>query len=106
LAAGVVWLAGLVALGIWSEDVCMADGIAWAQGYRQSLRVWPPAVLCEYSGRGSVETVELTLRGSLIVGWTYLVPVFVGIGVVAGATGLLGRGADGPSGLLESDGRF
>lgn len=101
LAGGGVWLAGVVALGVWSEDVCFADGIACAQGHRQSLRVWPPTVLCEYSGRGSFGTVQHTLRGSVVVDWTYLVPLFVGFGVAPGATGLLGRRAGEVLGPVE-----
>ena len=85
LGAGIVWLVGLVALGIWSEDACMADGIPWASGYTQSVRVWPPALVCEYRGRGSIEAVEHTIRGLTIVGWTYVVPLLTvsGLGVWA-----------------------
>lgn len=87
LATGavVVWLAGLVAVGIWSEDVCMAEGIPGASGYTQSVRVWPPALLCEYTGG---ETVLHTTRGLMIVGWTYAVPTFIAAGLLTwGLTG-------------------
>lgn len=84
VGAGIVWLAGLVALGVWSEDVCIlgSDAIRTVSGYTQSVRVWPPALVCEYSGAGSGETVAHTIRGLVIIGWTYVVPLFIVAGVL------------------------
>ncbi len=85
LGGGIAWLVGLAALGIWSEDVCLADGIPSASTYVQSLRVWPPALVCEYRGAGSSETVAHTIRGSVIVGWTYVVPLVTVAGLLVWA---------------------
>lgn len=93
LGAGIVWLAGLVALGIWSEDVCLAGGIPSAAAYTQSLRVWPPALVCEYVGTGSIETVAHTIRGSVVVGWTYVVPLLTIAGLVVWVSGSTPRSA-------------
>jgi hypothetical protein len=85
VAAGIVWLAGLVALGIWSEDACLAEGMPGVTGYTQSVRVWPPALVCVYTGIQTDETVAHTIRGLAIVGWTYAVPVLIGAGLLTWA---------------------
>ncbi len=87
LGGGITWLVGLVALGIWSEDVCLADGIPSASTYVQSLRVWPPALVCEYQGAGSSGTVAHTIRGAVIVGWTYAVPLLTVAGMLVWTMG-------------------
>lgn len=82
LVAGVVWLIGLLAVGIWNEDACLlgADGFPSASGYTQSVRTWPPALVCDYTG--SDPAVVHPIRGLVILGWTYVVPVLIGAGLV------------------------
>ena len=62
-----------------------ADTVPWPSGYTQSVRVWPPALTCEYVEADATETVAHTIRGLAVVGWTHVAPLVIAVGLLVWA---------------------
>ena len=86
LAIGIViWVAGLIAIGRYWEDLCFDDLEARPgySSYRSEASIWPPALECRLDGSDvEVIAVQHPVVALTRFGATVLFPVAYGLGVV------------------------
>lgn len=86
LVGAAVWLAGLFAVGRYTEDICFGDlDDRTAYGsYHQAVRLWPPSIQCELAGPG-VEplTVDHRIEAGAAAFWLVVAPIGIAGGAVA-----------------------
>ena len=99
LIGGVAWLAGLIAVGQYWEDLCFDDldartGYGW---YRSEVSIWPPSFACRLDGSG-VEAVVVKHPVVALVrfGTAVVFPVLFGLAAALVLAGSVRRRRRGP----------
>ena len=99
LIGAVAWLAGLIAVGQYWEDLCFDDldartGYGW---YRSEVSIWPPSFVCRLDGSG-VEAVVVKHPVVALVrfGAAVVFPVLFGLVAALVLAGSVRRSRRGP----------